>query len=88
VSYRRSQLNVAHPLAANLGLNDLDPALFANHTTVLHPFVFAAVAFIVFDRTEYSGAEKPVSLGLECAVIYRFGFFHFAVRPFPDSFGR
>jgi hypothetical protein len=88
VSYGRSQLNVAHPLAANLGLNHLDAAFLAHHAPVLHPFVFAAVAFIIFDRAEYSGAEKPVALGLERAIIDCLRFLDLSIRPFPDSFGR
>ena len=77
-----------HALAAHLGLDYLDTTFFAHHPAVLHAFVFAAVTLIVLDRTEYPGAEKSVALRFECAVIYRLRFFHFAVGPLPNPFGR
>jgi hypothetical protein len=51
---------------------------------MLHAFVFSAVALIVFDGTEYLGAKKAVSLGLEGPVIDGLGLLDLPIRPFPD----
>ena len=81
---RGGELDVAHPLAPHLGLDDLDTALLADDAAVLHPLVFTAVALIVLDGAEDLGAEKPVPLRLECAVVDRLGLLHLAMRPLPD----
>ena len=84
----RGQFNVAHTLAAHLGGNNFNAALFADNATVLHALVLAAVAFIVLHGAEDLGAEQAVALRLEGTVIDGFRLFHFAIRPFTDSFGR
>src|SRR4029078_2227072 len=47
---RGGERDVAHALAAHLGLDDLDAALLADHAAVLHALVLAAVALVVLDR--------------------------------------
>ena len=46
------QLDVAQPLAADLGLRHFDAALVADHAAVLHALVLAAEALPVGDRAE------------------------------------
>ena len=60
---------LAHALAADLGLGDLDATLVADNPAVLHALVLSAQALPVGDRAEDLGAEKAVPLGLECAVV-------------------
>ena len=85
---RRGQFDMPEPLPAHLGLNDLDAALFADHSAVLHPLVLAAVTLVVLDRSEDLGAEQAVPLGFEGPVIDGFRLLDLAVRPFPDFFRR
>jgi hypothetical protein len=56
---RRRERDVAHALAAHLGLDDLDAALLADDAAVLHALVLAAVALVVLHRAEDLGAEQP-----------------------------
>jgi hypothetical protein len=81
---RRGQLDVAHPLAADLRLDDLDAALLADDPPVLHPLVLAAVALVVLDGTEDFRAEQAVALGLEGPVVQRLRLLHLPVRPLAD----
>ncbi len=79
---------MGHPLPAHLGLYDLHPALFTYNASMFHAFVFAAVALIILDWSEYLGAEQSVTFRLERAVIDGLRFLDFPVRPFPDFFRR
>ncbi len=88
VDDRSGELDMAHALAAHLGLDDLDAALLADHAAVAHPLVFAAVALVVLGRAENLGAKKAVALRLEGAVVDGLGLFHLAVRPRADFFRR
>src|SRR5262249_39554087 len=81
---RGGQRDVAHALAADLGLDDLDAALLAHHAAVLHALVLAAVALVVLDRPEDLRAEQSVALGLERPVVDRLGLLDLAVRPLAD----
>ena len=81
---RRGEVDVAHALAAHLRLDDLDAALLADDAAVLHALVLAAVALVVLGRTEDLGAEEPVALRLEGAVVDGLRLLHLAVRPRPD----
>ena len=81
---RRGQLDMPQPLTTNLGLNNLDPALFADHAPVLHALVLAAVALVVLDRPENLGTEQAVPLGLEGPVVDGLRLLDLTVRPFPD----
>ena len=85
---RRGQLDMAHPLAADLRQRDLDTALLADDAAILHPLVLAAQAFIVADRAEDTGAEQAVLLRLEGTIVDRFGLLDLAKRPGTDTFRR
>ena len=85
----RGQLDMAHPLAADLAGRDLDAALFADFALIARAaLVFSAVALPVLGRTEDALAEQAVALGLERAVVDRLRLFDFAVGPRPDHIGR
>src|SRR5947208_6387621 len=75
---------MAHALAPDLRDGDLDAALFANDSLVLHALVLAAQAFVVLDRAEDAGAEQTVTLGLERAVVDRLGLLDLAEGPAAD----
>src|SRR5258707_11410746 len=75
---------MAHALAAHFGASPLDAALLADDALVLHPLVLAAQALVVLDRAEDAGAEQPVALRLEGAVVDRLGLFDLAVGPRQD----
>jgi hypothetical protein len=66
---RSGQLDVAHPLAADLGTGDLDAAALTDDALEAHALVLAAVAFPVAGRTEDLFAEKTVLLRLQGAVV-------------------
>src|SRR5262249_34496044 len=76
----RREVDVAHALAAHLGLDHLDAALLAHHATVPHALVLAAVALVVLGRPEDLGAEQAVTLGLEGAVVDGLRLLHLAFR--------
>jgi hypothetical protein len=86
--HRRGELDVAHALAAYLGLGDLDAALLAHHTAVLEALVLAAQALVVLDRSEDLGAEQSVALRLEGPVVDRLRLLHLAVGPAADHVRR
>src|SRR5205823_10247928 len=74
-------LDMAHAVAAHLRQGDLDAALLANDAAVLHARVLAAQALVILDRAKDPGAEQPVPLRLEGAVVERLGLLDLAVRP-------
>ena len=75
------QFNVRHALATHFGQRDFDAALFTNNATMLEALVFAAQAFVVFNRAKDFGAEQTITLRLERAVVDGFRLFDFAKRP-------
>ena len=81
MGHRGGKPDVGHALSPHLGLDDLDPALVADHPPVLHALVFSAQALIVLDRSEDLGAEEPVALRLEGPVIDGLGLFDLSVGP-------
>ena len=80
----RSQLDMAHPVAANLLHRHFDAALFAHDTLVLHALVLAAQALIILHRTKNPCTEQSVPLRFEGAVVDRFRLFDLAMRPAQD----
>ena len=80
----RGELDMAHAVAAHLLHRHFDAAFFADDALVLHALVLAAQAFVVLHRAEDAGAEQPVPLRLEGAVVDRLGLFDLAVAPAQD----
>src|SRR5258707_11421716 len=78
---------MAHALAAHFGASPLDAALLADDALVFHPLVLAAQALVVLHRTEDAGAEQPVALRLERAVVDRFRLLDLAEGPAADALG-
>ena len=85
---RRSQLDVAHALAAHLGARDLDAAAFADLALVADALVTAAIAFPVLRRSKDLFAEQPFTLRLEGAVVDGFRLLNLAPRPLADKVRR
>ena len=88
VRYRRCQLNVAHALAADLGLGDLNAALIADLALEADLLVLAAVALPVLGRSKDTLAEQAIAFRLERTVVNGFGLLYLAVRPLADQLGR
>jgi hypothetical protein len=88
VRARSSQVDVAHALAAHLGLRDFNAALLADHAAVLQALVLAAQALVILDRAKDLGAEQAIALWFESAVVDRLGLLHFPKRPRTDLFRR
>jgi hypothetical protein len=88
VRARRRQVDVTHAVTAHLGLRDFNAALLADHATVLQALVLAAQALVILDRTKDLGAEQPVALRLEGAVVDGLRLLDFAERPAADLLRR
>src|SRR6202008_3717948 len=84
VDDRGGQLDVAHALAADAAVRDLDAAAVADHALVLHAAVLAAGALPVLLRAEDALAEQAVLLGPVRPVIDRLGLLALPERPAPD----
>src|SRR6185312_8778108 len=82
------ELDMAHAVTAHLLHRDFHAALLADDALVLHALVLAAQALIVLHRTEDAGAEKPVPLRFEGAVIDGFRLFDLAMAPAQDLIRR
>ena len=78
------ELDVAHPVAADLRAGDLDAAALADDALEAHPLVLAAVALPVASRSEDLLAEQAVLLRTQRAVVDGLRLLHLAVRPEAD----
>src|SRR6202012_4569914 len=81
------EVDVAHPLAADLRARDLHAAALADDALVADALVLAAVALPGLGRTEDALAEEAVLLRLERAVVDRLGLRDLAGAPAPDLLG-
>src|SRR5205807_6593361 len=84
VDDRGGQLDVAHALAADARVRDLDAAAVADHALVLHAAVLAAGALPVLLGAEDALAEQAVLLGAVGAVVDGLGLLDLAERPAAD----
>ena len=84
VGHRGGELDVAHPLTADLGAGHLDAAALADDALEAHALVLAAVALPVPGGTEDLLAEEAVTLGLERAVVDGLRLLDLAVAPRAD----
>jgi hypothetical protein len=55
---------------------------------MLHPFIFATIAFIIFGGSEDLGTEEPVLLRFKGSVINGLRLLHLPMRPRLDLFWR
>src|SRR5246127_544392 len=76
---------MTHAVAAHLRQGDFDAAFLADNAAVLHALVLAAQALVILDRPEDAGAEQPIPLRLEGAVVDCLGFLDLAVGPGADA---
>ena len=75
---------MTHTNPPDFRLDNLNSALFADDTTVLHPFVFTAVTLEIFNRTEDFGTKQSVPFRLERPIVDGLRFFDFPERPASD----
>src|SRR5207253_6089332 len=73
VADRGGEVDVTHPLAAQLLPRHLDAAALADDSLVADALVLAAVALPVARRSEDALAEEAVALRLQRAVVDRLG---------------
>ena len=85
VAHGRSELDVAHALAAHLGGGHLDAAALADDATEADALVLAAGALPVLGRSEDLLAEQTVLLTVERCVVDGLGLLDLAVRPAADA---
>ncbi len=85
---RDNQLNMSAPFATYFLFGNFHSTTVTNNALVPDPFVFAAVAFVVFDGTEYAFAKQSVTFRLVCPVVNRFRFQYFSVRTVENGLGR
>ena len=78
------QLDMAHALAPHLGERHFHAALLADDAAELHALVLAAQALVILDRPEDAGAEQPVPLRLERAVVDGLRLLDLAIGPGAD----
>src|SRR4029077_15953302 len=78
------QFDVAHALAADAAVGDLDAAAVADHALVLHAAVLAAGALPVLLGAEDALAEEAVLLGAVGAVVDGLRLVDLAERPAAD----
>ena len=78
---------MSHAFPTNLRLNNLNAALFADHTAMLHAFILSAITFKILHRTKNLGTEESVAFRLEGTVIDSLRFLHFSMGPIHDPFG-
>ena len=79
-----SEFDVPQTFPTNFRLDHFHAALFTNDASVLHAFVFAAIALIILNGPENFSAEQTIALWLECTIIDGLWLFNFAIRPGPD----
>ena len=76
-----SQLDVPHPLPANLRESDLDSTAIAYMTAESDPLELSAVTLPVFYRTEDPLTEQPIPFRLERPVVDGFWLDDLTERP-------
>ena len=87
VADRSGQLDVAHTLAADLCLGDLNAAAVADLALITDALVLTAVALPVLGRSKNALAVQAVALRLQGAVVDGLRLLHLAVAPLADLTG-
>ena len=82
---RGGELDMAHPLTANLRAGHLDATALTDDALEANPLVLTAGALPVLGRTEDLLAEEAVLLGLERAVVDGLGLLDLTVGPHADA---
>ena len=76
-----SKVDMTHALTANAGKCNFNTAFLADNAFVFHALIFAAQAFVVFDRAKDTRTEQAVTLRLERTIVDGFRLFDFTERP-------
>ena len=79
---------MAHPLPADLGLDDFHPALLTDNASMFHPFVFTTITFIIFGGAKDLGTEESIFLRFECPIVNGLRLFYLSMGPGFDLFRR
>ena len=66
---RRSKVDMAHALPADLGHRDFDAAFFADDALIFHALILTAQAFVILYRAKDARAEQAITLRLERPVV-------------------
>ena len=85
VNGRGGELDMAHPLTANLRAGHLDATALTDDALEANPLVLTAGALPVLGRTEDLLAEEAILLGLERAVVDGLGLLDLTVGPHADA---
>src|SRR4030042_763576 len=72
---------MTHSLPTHFGLDDLHATFLTNNPSMLHPFVLAAIALIIFGGAENFGAKKSIFFRFKGPVVYRLRFLPLPIRP-------
>ncbi len=88
MSDRGGQSDMPHPLPAHLGLDDFHPALLADNASMFHPFVFSAIALIIFGRAKDLSTEEPIFFRFESSIVNRLRLLDLSVGPRFNLFWR
>ena len=88
VGHGSSELDVAHPLAADLGTRHFNAAPLADNSAETHSLVLPAVALPVSRWTEDALVEEAILFRLERSIVDCFWLFYLAKRPGPNLVGR
>jgi hypothetical protein len=62
-------------------LDNLHPTLLADNASMLHPFIFATIAFIIFGGPEDLGTEEPILLRFKGSVVDGLRLLHLSMGP-------
>ena len=71
------QFNMTHTLSSHFGKRHFNTALLADNATMLHTFVLATQALVIFHWTKNLGTEKTFALRLKGAVVDCFRLLYF-----------
>ena len=82
------KVDVSHAFAAHDGARDLDAAFLADDAAETDATVLAAVAFVIFFRTEYALIEETAFFGTLRAIVDGFGLRDLAIRPLEHAIRR
>src|SRR5258705_627537 len=78
------KIDLTEPFPSHFCLSNFHPTLVADHTSMLHAFVFTAEAFPIRHWTKYTSTEQTITFRLERPVVDCFGLGHLTMRPLPD----
>jgi hypothetical protein len=88
VSYRGSEVDMAHPLASYPRASYLHAAFIAYDPPIPDLLILSTITLPILGRPEYGLAEKAVLLWPQSTVVDSLGFGDFTIGPRADLFRR